>query len=91
MVEQKPVDVNLLTVLQFVPIIGAWTFYRIEKLRMYIVIEFALAVPSIVLQIVLPFPYYLIGTLPIGFGVPIYLIRKWGKKWNAKFSNLEEY
>ncbi len=38
MVKQKPVNVNLQTVFVFIPIVDIWSFYRVQKLRLALLI-----------------------------------------------------
>ena len=38
MVKQKPVSVNWQTLFVFIPIVDLWAFYRIQKLRMSLLI-----------------------------------------------------
>jgi len=38
MVKQKPVNVNLQTVFVFIPILDLWAFYRVQKLRLALLI-----------------------------------------------------
>ena len=85
MVEQKPVNVALQVVLMFIPIVWVYAFYRIEKLSMGIFLLFAVLAISIVIQVILPYPYGLIFAYVPSFALPIYFIRKWSREWNAKF------
>ncbi len=85
MVEQKPVDVALQTVFVFIPLVWIYAFYRIEKLSMGIFLFFVALAVSIVIQLVLPFPYGLIFAYVPTFAIPIYFIRKWSTEWNEKF------
>lgn len=85
MVEQKPVNVNLQTVLMFIPLVWIYAFYRIEQLSMGIFLFFVSIAASIVIQLVFPYPYGLIFAYVPTFVIPIYFIRKWSKEWNVKF------
>ena len=97
-VKQEPVSVNWQTLFAILPVVQLWAFYRIEKLRL-----------GLLLVIVVNYgiPYLLIfsiATVSQGYGdpagsewmiilfyvlaivVPIRFIRKWSKQWNEKFS-----
>jgi len=83
-VEQRPVSIGWQTVFMFLPYVWIFAFYRIEKLRMGVLLLLGAAGISLVPQIILPYPY--------GFGIaliatillPIYFIRTWSREWNAK-------
>ena len=85
MVEQKPVDVTLQTVLMFVPLVWIYAFYRIEQFSMGVFLFFVALGISIVIQLVVPFPYGLIFAYVPTFALPIYFIRKWSREWNKQF------
>ena len=85
MVEQKPVNVTLQTILMFIPLVWIYAFYRIEKLSMGLFLLFVAIAASIVIQVVVPYPYGLILAYVPYFAIPIYTIRKWSKEWNEKF------
>ena len=85
MVEQKPVNVTLQTILMFIPLVWIYAFYRIEKLSMGLFLLFVAIAASIVIQVVVPYPYGLILAYVPTFAIPIYTIRKWSKEWNEKF------
>ena len=83
-VKQKPVDVNLQTLFCILPYIWIYAFYRIEKLRLGIVIAIGAFAATIAWGMAFPFPYGLVGNLIISIVVPIYFIRKWSREWNEK-------
>jgi len=88
LVKQEPVSVGWQIVFMFIPVLNFWAFYRIEKLRLGLVIILAIEIPSFLFQMILPFPYGLgvsIGMLVISIVIPIYFVRKWSREWNAKF------
>ena len=86
LVEHKPVNVNWQTLFCILPYIWIFAFYRIEKLRIGIVIAFGVGFVSVLWSILVPFPYGLLGNLVISIGVPIYFIRKWSREWNERIS-----
>ena len=88
MVKQEPVNVNWQTLFCIIPYVWIWAFYRIEKLRLGIIIAIGTAAASISIGMLIPFPYGLIGNLIISISVPIYFIRKWSHEWNKKLENI---
>jgi peptidoglycan biosynthesis protein MviN/MurJ (putative lipid II flippase) len=86
-VEQKPVNVNWQTLFCVLPYIWIYAFYRIEKLRMGIVIAIVTIVASVAVSMIFPFPYGLVGNLVISIGIPIYFIRQWSREWNQRVSH----
>jgi hypothetical protein len=88
MVEQKPVNVNWQTLFCIIPYVWIWAFYRIEKLRMGIVIAVGAGLASVALGMLIPFPYGLLGNLVISIVIPIYFIRKWSIEWNDRVSKI---
>ena len=82
MVEQKPVNVGVQVLFCFIPFLWIYGFYRIEKLRMAIVLGFVTALPMIGLQIVFPFPYGVGLSYILAFAIPIYFIVRWSREWN---------
>jgi len=85
-VKQQPVSVNWQTLFCILPYIWIYAFYRIEKLRLGIVIAIGTFALTIALGMLLPFPYGLAGNLIISIVVPIYFIRKWSREWNEKLN-----
>ena len=88
MVEKKPVNIGWQTIFMIIPILNFWAFYRIEKLRLGLVIILAIEIPSFLFQMLLPFPYGLgvsIGMFVISIAIPMYFVRKWSREWNQKF------
>ncbi len=104
MVKQEPVSVNWQTLFVIIPIVDLWASYRIQKLRMFLLIFLVgFGGASIIIEITMAggidsfdqdmdsFP----GMMPVyialmvaQFALAIILIRKWSKEWNAKFSRL---
>ena len=86
MVAQNPVNVNWQTLFCIIPYVWIWAFYRIEKLRMGILIAIGAGIASAIWGMSNPYPFGLIGNLIISIVVPIYFIRKWSIEWNEKVS-----
>ncbi len=100
MVEKNPVSVNWQTLFIIIPIIDLWATYRIQKLRLYIVVNIAMLVTEFLIVILIfgeeSFDYYAseqVTDIHIIFGVAVFvietgifiaLIRKWSKEWNEK-------
>lgn len=88
-VKREPVNVNIQTILAFIPIVDFWAAYRIEKLRFWCILFVGFFVFGVAIGIILPEPYSTIIAIIIGLSVPAYLLRTWSKEWNAKISNNE--
>ncbi len=84
MVEKKPVSIGTQTLFVILPYVWIYAFYRIEKLRMGIVLALVATGISLGPQMVFPFPYGLGTALIITIVLPIYFIRKWSREWNKK-------
>ena len=84
MVEQKSVNVGWQVAFCIIPYLWIYGFYRIEKLRMGIVLVFVSLGGSIGLQMLLPFPYGLVSAVLLGIILPIGFIVNWSKEWNTR-------
>ena len=96
MVEKKSVNVNLQTVLIFLPFVWIWGFYRIEKLRrglgLMVAISVGMLFVGVLLDIITGVPTteytnltwatYILSVL-----IGIYYMRKWSQEWNEKLSS----
>jgi len=87
MVEQNRVDVGLQVVFCIIPLLWIYGFYRIEKLRMAIVLLIIVSILATVVQMLLPFPFGLVASLIFNFVIPIYLIVHWSREWNERISS----
>ena len=102
MVEKIPVNINWQTLFMIIPIINLWAMYRIEKLRLFLLVVIAMAVVEF-LGGTLIFgdvwtDYYLgeantegldgfsSAVILVEIGISIVLVRKWSKEWNSKIS-----
>ena len=90
MVEQKPVNVGWQVVFCIIPYLWIYGFYRIEKLRMGLVITIVTFLVSVGFQLLLPFPYGLGLSLIFGFIFTIYFMISLSQKWNTKFSSVKQ-
>lgn len=102
MVRKEPVSVNWQTLLIIIPIIDLWATYRIEKLRLYLLVMIAIAVTGFVIEIsIFGIDSYFLEqegstanswfqsiTLLIEIGIAIILVRKWSSEWNEKVGKL---
>ena len=101
MIEKKPASINWQTLFVIIPIINLWACYRIEKLRLYLIVIIAMIVVEfLVVALIFPEnfdtfygltetePYNRIIILEIGVevAISIVLIRKWTKEWNSKIA-----
>ena len=85
MVKQAPVSIGWQTAFMFIPYVWIFAFYRIEKLRMGIVLLLIAFGISLTFQMFLPFPYGFVVALAVSIGLPVHFIRKWSREWNNKF------
>jgi len=102
MVRKEPVSVNWQTLFVIIPIIDLWATYRIEKLRLYLLVMIAIAVTGFVIEIsIFGVDSYFLEqegsasnswfqsiTLLIEIGIAIILVRKWSREWNEKVGKL---
>ena len=102
MVRKEPVSVNWQTLFVIIPIIDLWATYRIEKLRLYLLVMIAIAVTGFVIEIsIFGIDSYFLEqegstsnswfqsiTLLIEIGIAIILVRKWSREWNEKVGKL---
>ena len=93
MVEKKSVNVNLQTVLIFLPFVWIWGFYRIDKLRRGLGLMVAISVGMLFVGVLV----YIITGVPtteytnltwityiVSVLIGIYYMRKWSQEWNDK-------
>ena len=73
----------------FIPIWPLWAFvfYRIEKLRLGILIITAVTLINLGFNYVVPFPYGIGLALILSPWFPFFILKKWTKDWNAKPEN----
>ena len=104
MVKQVPVSVNWQSLFAVIPIVDLWAAYRIEKLRLYLLVMIAFTVTEIIIE-GMAFGFdvlledaemmgvrYILQILFIAasIGVAVALIRKWSKEWNAKVMGITQ-
>jgi len=90
MVKKEPVSVGMQIVLTILPFVWFYALYRIERLRIGLVLAIICIVTSIGtsigLQILLPFPWGLVFSMVLYITIiPMYFVIKWSKKWNEQF------
>jgi len=102
MVRKEPVSVNWQTLFIMIPIIDLWATYRIEKLRLYILISVTIIVAELIIEIsIFGVDSFLMeqaeiaaqSSLQLAFilieiGISIILVRKWSREWNEKVSKI---
>ena len=86
MVKQKPVSVKWQVVFSFIPILDFWASYRIEKLRLYLLIVYGTILGSFGIYAIIftPDKIVLIIISIVFQPVVIYLFVNWSRKWNQK-------
>jgi len=90
MVEKKPVSVNWQTLFILIPIIDLWASYRVEKLRLYILLLIAVFVVSGIVGFVEGFlsfgtsAFFSYIAVLVAVVISIILIRSWSTEWNKK-------
>lgn len=100
MVQKKPVSITRQTIYQFIPFLGYWAFYKVEKLRLAIVISIAFFLvgaglglsyyepdPTVVIEDDGSYLVMQLILLVSESAVFIYLIRKWSNEWNNSLSS----
>lgn len=85
MVKQEPVSVGWQIVFVIIPYVWIYAFYRIEKLRIGLVLAIISTGAGIGLQMLLPFPWGLASSWVFYIIIPIYFVVKWSREWNKKF------
>ena len=88
--KNKPVDVGYQIAFVFFPGLDLYAFYKVKKLRMYLLIILAIAIPTAISVWVLSdssYNYLIITGVTLSTG--IYFIQKWSRKWNKQFDNPE--
>jgi len=100
MVKQKSVSVAWQVVFMFIPFVSLWAFYRIQKLRLCLLIIIGIDIIAVII-IGITFGFtgslmempdvssYYTFTLPVSIAIQllaIYLVVKWSRDWNRKFS-----
>ena len=99
MVKQKSVTVAWQVVFMFIPFVNLWAFYRIQKLRLYLLIIIGSSIiAGIIMGITFGFTgslmempdvsSYYISSIVVSIAIQllaIYLVVKWSRNWNAKF------
>jgi len=102
MVRKEPVSVNWQTLFIIIPIIDLWATYRIEKLRLYLLISVAVIVTELIIEFsIFGVDSFLMeqdemsgqSSLQLAFilieiGISIILVRKWSREWNEKVSKI---
>ncbi len=96
MVRKEPVSVNWQTLFVIIPIVDLWATYRIEKLRLYLLVMIAIAVTGFVIEIAIfgidayfseqedftSNSWFQSAILLVEIGIAIILVRKWSSEWN---------
>ena len=89
-IDQKPVNIKLQIIFVFIPFLNLYAFYKIQKLRLALCFIIPIGVASRIFSAG-PMTYEGAIILTILFsglsiGLSIWLMLKWSKQWNEKFS-----
>ncbi len=83
----KAVSVSWQMLFAVIPFVNFWAAYRIKKLRKFLLIWIGLFGLSLLISILIPFPFSTVITLVIEIPILIYYIRKWSIEWNNKMDS----
>ncbi|MBD0359380.1 MAG: hypothetical protein ICV56_01525 [Nitrososphaeraceae archaeon] len=84
---KKSVSVRWQMLFAVIPFVNFWAAYRIKKLRKFLLIWIGLFGLSLLISILVPFPFSTVITLVIEIPILIYYIRKWSIEWNNKMES----
>ena len=87
MVALKRVNVGIQVIFCIIPYLWVYGFYRIEKLRMGLVIIVVTFVASIGIQMLLPYPYGLGTAYIFSIVLPTVFMIRWSREWNVRVVN----
>ena len=89
-VKQEPVNIKLQIIFVFIPFLNLYAFYKIQKLRLALcfIIPIGIANRIFGAGTMTYEGAIVVGILFSGLaiGLAIWLVRKWSKQWNEKFS-----
>ena len=93
-VKQEPVNIKLQIIFAFIPFLSLYAFYKIQKLRLALLIFLPLGFLSRLLEAIIVRVNDTSGMLfvlsilfaGLSIGVLVWLMHKWSKQWNEKFS-----
>ena len=93
-VKQEPVNIKLQIIFVFIPFLNLYAFYKIQKLRLALLIFLPLGFLSRLLEAIIVRVNDTSGMLfvlsilfaGLSIGVLVWLMHKWSKQWNEKFS-----
>ena len=96
-VKQEPVNIKLQIIFAFIPFLNLYAFYKIQKLRLALLIFLPLGFLSRLLEATIVRVNDTSGMLfvlsilfaGLSIGVLVWLMHKWSKQWNEKFSDKE--
>ena len=89
-VKQEPVNIKLQIIFVFIPFLNLYAFYKIQKLRLFLCFFIPIAVASRIIGAApSTYEWAIIHTIlfsGLSIGLSIWLVLKWAKQWNEKFS-----
>jgi len=83
---RKPVSLKWQSIFIFIPILALYAWLRIEKFWLGLGLHFLMYIPSIVIGIVIPFPWSVVVSIGVTSYASIYFVRKWSRQWNESIS-----
>ena len=90
MVEQEPVNIKLQIIFVFIPFLNLYAFYKIQKLRLSLCFIIPIGVASRIFGTgAMTYESAIIVSIlfsGLAIGLAIWLVLKWSKQWNEKFS-----
>lgn len=67
-----------------IPVLWVYGFYKIDRLRIGIILVIVVIFVNFGLKLLLPFPYGLVVSISMSIGLPIYFLRKWSIECGRK-------
>ena len=93
-VKQEPVNIKLQIIFVFIPFLNLYACYKIQKLRLFLIIFIPLGILSSFLEVAaiqvnaasgMGAILYIFSTFLL-IAANVWLVYKWSKQWNEKFS-----
>ncbi len=78
------VNIKRMIIYSFIPFLSIYVGWRIQKFWVLLGINILIGIAEIALQMIFPWPYYLLVIIPIEISISIYIVRHYAKKYNEK-------
>ena len=89
-VKQEPVIIKWQIIFTFIPFLNLYAFYKIQKLRLFLCFFMPISIASRIFDLGAPtYESAIIVSIlfsGLAIGLAIWLVLKWSKQWNEKFS-----